>query len=154
MLSALELKIPPPIVFALLAAAMVAVDRWVPQAELPIGFTSLPAVFFAVAGVVVSGFGILAFRRAKTSVHSIRIDRASTLVTDGIYTASRNPMYLGLAILLFGLAIYLSNGFAFLGPVLFAAFITRFQIMPEERQMSEMFGKDYVDYRARVRRWF
>ena len=62
-------------------------------------------------------------------------------------------MYLGLLVMLMGWAIYLLNVWAMLGPVIFAVFITRFQIKPEERILSSLFGKEYAEYSSKVRRW-
>ena len=75
------------------------------------------------------------------------------MVTNGIYGFTRNPMYLGLALILLGLAVFLASPWALLGPVGFVAFITRFQIRPEERALQARFGAAYTAYCARVRRW-
>ena len=83
----------------------------------------------------------------------MQIENASALVTTGVYRVSRNPMYVALTSLLTALAVYLANGWAAVGPVLFALFITRFQIIPEERIMQAKFGDAYADYQRRVRRW-
>jgi len=79
--------------------------------------------------------------------------KASALVTAGIYKLTRNPMYLGLVLLLCAWAFYLAAIWPFVGPVLFIAYINRFQIGPEERIMGAKFGGDYADYVSRVRRW-
>ena len=62
-------------------------------------------------------------------------------------------MYLGLVLILLGLAVFLASPWALMGPVAFGAFITRFQIRPEERVLAERFGAAYTEYCARVRRW-
>jgi protein-S-isoprenylcysteine O-methyltransferase Ste14 len=74
-------------------------------------------------------------------------------VTGGIFRYTRNPMYVGFTSLLVGWACYLSVPWLLFEPIAFAIFITRFQIIPEERVMSVKFGQDYTDYRQRVRRW-
>ena len=74
-------------------------------------------------------------------------------MTSGSYRLTRNPMYLGMAILLATLAIVLSSPWLLLGPLVFVLFITRIQIIPEERAMHARFGDDYAAYCARVRRW-
>lgn len=79
--------------------------------------------------------------------------KASALVTGSVYRLSRNPMYVGLALLLAAWAVYLSMLWPFLGPVLFVLYMNRFQIGPEERVMRGKFGEDYAAYAARVRRW-
>ena len=62
-------------------------------------------------------------------------------------------MYVGLASLLVAWAIYLAAPLTLLGPLAFVLYITRFQIIPDERALSRIFGRSYDDYRARVRRW-
>jgi protein-S-isoprenylcysteine O-methyltransferase Ste14 len=107
----------------------------------------------ALIGLACGAPAFRAFGRARTTINPVDIDAASTLVTDGIYRYTRNPMYLGLLALLAAWAVYLGVGWALLGPMIFVAFITRFQIMPEERVLQGKFGAAYADYRARVRRW-
>ena len=80
-------------------------------------------------------------------------DPTKRLVIKGLYKYSRNPMYVGLTALLVGWAIWLSAPWVFLGPIALMLYLTRFQIIPEERVMSAKFGRDYDDYRKRVRRW-
>lgn len=62
-------------------------------------------------------------------------------------------MYVGMALLLLSWAVYLSAVLPFAGPLLFALYITRFQIQPEERALRAIFGEAYAAYAARVRRW-
>jgi protein-S-isoprenylcysteine O-methyltransferase Ste14 len=105
-------------------------------------------------GIVIAGLGSLAFRRARTTTNPMKPATASSVVTGGVYRHTRNPMYLGTAAVLLGWAAFLAVPWAFLGPVLFIAFITRFQIIPEERALAAKFGGEYTEYQERVRRWF
>ena len=75
------------------------------------------------------------------------------LVTSGVYRYTRNPMYLGMACLLLAWAVYLQNPLALLGVPLFMAYITQFQIKPEERMLVKLFGDAFIRYRQQVRRW-
>jgi protein-S-isoprenylcysteine O-methyltransferase Ste14 len=74
-------------------------------------------------------------------------------VTWGIYAITRNPMYLGGLVILSGWAIFLSNALAFLFLPTYVLYINRFQIKPEERALTALFGQEYVAYQGRVRRW-
>jgi protein-S-isoprenylcysteine O-methyltransferase Ste14 len=74
-------------------------------------------------------------------------------VTSGVYRHSRNPMYVALASLLFGLAAALDVPLGFLGPLLFITYMNRFQIRPEEKALEARFGAPYLAYKQRVRRW-
>jgi protein-S-isoprenylcysteine O-methyltransferase Ste14 len=149
----LENRIPPPLVMLITAFAMWAAAQSAPA--LPIG--TLPRLAIVLAVAICAGFfaisGFRAFGRAKTTTNPAKIEEASALVTTGIYQYTRNPMYLGLATLLLAWAIYLAVPWAFLGPAAFVLFITRFQIMPEERVLKSKFGSPYAAYQNRVRRW-
>jgi protein-S-isoprenylcysteine O-methyltransferase Ste14 len=107
----------------------------------------------AIAGLLFAISAFLAFQKAHTTVSPVAIDQASSLVTSGPFAISRNPMYLGLALVLLGWAIGLGAATALAGPVLFVIFVTIFQIGPEERVLREKFGDAYADYCKRVRRW-
>ena len=78
---------------------------------------------------------------------------ASSLVVAGVYKITRNPMYLGLSLVLVGWAVFLWSAWALLGPVVFVAYISRFQIAPEERVLASLFGSEYSAYKTKVRRW-
>ncbi len=97
--------------------------------------------------------GVIAFRHARTTINPTKPDASSALVSAGVFRITRNPMYLGLLLLLFSFAIYLSSVWALPIPLLFAAYIDRFQIAAEERVLSRLFGADYATYKAKVRRW-
>ncbi len=77
----------------------------------------------------------------------------SSIVTGGVYRVTRNPMYVGLALLLAGFALYLGNALGFLTLPAVVLYLGRFQIGPEERVLAAKFGAAYDDYRSRVRRW-
>lgn len=108
---------------------------------------------FVAIGATFDVLGILAFRAARTTVDPLRIERASALVTRGVYRITRNPMYVGFVCFLLGWACYLAAWLPFLGPPLFVAYITRFQIAPEERVLANRFGASFAEYAAHVRRW-
>ena len=86
-------------------------------------------------------------------MNPIKPDTASSLVSSGVYRFTRNPMYLGLSVTLLGWAMFLSNPLALLAVPLFVLYINRFQINPEERVLSSLFGAGYAAYKEKVRRW-
>lgn len=148
----LEHKIPPPLVGLLCALAMGVAAPAVPWGDLsPLQWA--PALVLVGVGLVFDVLGLLAFRRAKTTVNPLSPGKASSLVATGVYRVTRNPMYVGMALVLSGWAVLLAYLPAVLGPVLFVAFITRFQIVPEERFMAAKFGGDYTRFCQQVRRW-
>jgi protein-S-isoprenylcysteine O-methyltransferase Ste14 len=80
-------------------------------------------------------------------------ESSSSLVVSGIYKLTRNPMYLGLLLVLLGWAIYLTNVLVFLLLPAFILYINRFQIAPEERALTALFGQEFAAYKSRTRRW-
>jgi protein-S-isoprenylcysteine O-methyltransferase Ste14 len=151
--SALETRIPPPVLLVVVAGLMLAAGSYLPPSPFSGGSRmALSAILFVLAGV----FGapaVRAFLRAGTTINPVDVDRASKLVTAGAYGISRNPMYVSMVLLLLSLAAGSGQLALLLGPLGFALFITRFQIIPEERAMTEIFGGSYESYKARVRRW-
>ena len=121
--------------------------------EVPLVVRVAGAVALLVIGQGIAISGMVAFRRAKTTVNPIKISTASSLVSSGVFRLTRNPMYLGLLIALAGWAVYLASWLALLGLPLFVLYMNRFQIGPEERAMASLFGADYAAYKERVRRW-
>jgi protein-S-isoprenylcysteine O-methyltransferase Ste14 len=93
------------------------------------------------------------FFRAGTTTNPIKPEKTSTLVTRGVLGLTRNPMYLSLVFYLVAWAVYLSNWATLLLVPAFMLYITRFQIVPEERFLSGRYGAEYIAYQARVRRW-
>ncbi|MGH8720394.1 MAG: methyltransferase family protein [Burkholderiales bacterium] len=139
---------------ALLAAgAMWGIARLAPLVDLPQSIRIGAAIACAVAGVAVSVAGIVSFRLAKTTVNPMHPENTSALVCSGIYRLTRNPMYLGLALLLVAWAVYLSSAWSLLGLPAFMLYMNRFQIAPEERALAAMFGVSYAAYRSKVRGW-
>ncbi len=151
-MGALENRIPPPFLMlgvgALMALAMLG-----SPATLPMVWRWGPAgVFFLAAGIF--GFpAFAAFGEAGTTIDPVRVERASTLVTTGIYRVTRNPMYVALGLLLCAWAAWLGRPLPWIGPVAFVLFVTRFQILPEEHALAAKFGDAFTTYRRSVRRW-
>lgn len=149
----LELRIPPPIVALTIAGGMWLVARSAPALQLPHVVRLVTAVALALLGAAVALAGVLSFRRARTTVNPLKPETSAALVTGGVYAFTRNPMYLGMLLALVGWAAYLSSVWSLLGPALFALYIARFQIVPEERVLDRLFGASFAEYRRRVRRW-
>jgi protein-S-isoprenylcysteine O-methyltransferase Ste14 len=149
----LELKIPPPVVALLMAAAMWGIRQTTPPVDIPMVVRAGIASAFAVAGIGIALWGVIAFRRARTTVNPLKPESASSLVTSGVYRFTRNPMYVGMGLVLIAWAFLLSSAMALLGPVVFVLYMNRFQIEPEERALAIRFGDAFLNYRATVRRW-
>ena len=149
----LDHRIPPPIVGLCCAALAWAIARATPGFEVVWSLQPVIVACLVALGAGIDLWALLAFRSARTTVNPLAPGRSSVVVTAGIYRVSRNPMYLGMALLLLAWCVYLGNPLALLSLVLFCAYITRFQIIPEERLLLAKFGAPYASYLAEVRRW-
>ena len=152
-MNSLELKIPPPVVALFFGLCMWLASSLVAALELPFVLRLGAALTLVAVGLVVSTAGVVAFRRARTTIDPTKPMATSALVSDGIYRMTRNPMYLGLLLALLGWAAFLANPLALLLVPAFVLYINRFQIEPEERALSALFGGEYGAYQERVRRW-
>lgn len=129
-------------------------SRWQPGGALQLPVPELLAGLVMAFGVLLNLLPKLAFRRVGTTVNPLRPATSSVLVTHGVYRYTRNPMYLvGQATVLAGAMLYLQNLTALLAVPLFVLYITRLQIVPEERVLSARFPEAYALFRQRVRRW-
>jgi len=137
----------------MVAAGMWTVAHLPPILQLP-KLVRLPVAAVLIAiGVAVAVGGVMSFRRAKTTVNPLKPETSAALVSTGVYSFTRNPMYLGMVFALLAWAVYLSSVWSLAGPVFFAVYITRFQIVPEERVLDRLFGAPFAEYKKRVRRW-
>ena len=129
------------------------IAQYAPVLPIPGTIGMLAAGTLAVTGIAIALTGVIAFRRVSTTVHPNRPEQTSALVSSGLYGISRNPMYVGLLLVLVAWSVFLSSIWSLAGPIAFVLYISRFQIVPEERVLSAKFGEAYDSYKARVRRW-
>jgi protein-S-isoprenylcysteine O-methyltransferase Ste14 len=149
----MRLRIPPPIVMMLAAALMWALHHWMPLGHWIAPPWNRLGGLAGAAGIAVAAAAFVRFRQTGTTVNPMDPSKASHLVTDGVYCVSRNPMYLGLTLLLTGWAIWLGSASPWLVPPLFVIVITVVQIVPEEQALGQLFGDHYLSYRRSVARW-
>lgn len=150
----MELKLPPVVVFLFFGLIMYLVHLFLPVGHFDFfGRFWLAKLVFALAGLI-GVVSLVQFVRNKTTVDPMNPEKVSRLVTSGIYGYSRNPMYLGLLLVLLGFGLALGNAFNTLVAAGFVAYMNRFQIIPEEKILSSKFGKDYKTYLTTTRRWF
>jgi len=153
----LEARVPPLIVTVVWALAMWGAAMMWPSWAFawpgPRVAVSAVAWALAVVGFVVCAAGVAVFRMRGTSFHPRQPHRAREVVSDGIYAYTRNPMYLGLAMMLAGEAVGLAHPVAIVLVALYVLYLDRLQIVPEERALRAKFGPAFDAYAARVRRW-
>ena len=146
-------RIPPPIVMLLAGACMWALDHWLPVVHWLERPWNRIGLIPGVLAVLTAGAAILRFRKAETTVNPMDLSKTTQLVTSGVFALTRNPMYLGLTLLLTGWALWLGSLSPWVVPPLFVLLITLVQIIPEEQALERLFGVAYADYRRRVPRW-
>ncbi len=152
-MSKLDLKIPPPVI-ALSCTALAWLLAWLTPALTYLLNARTPiAVVLLLTGISLALSGVLAFRKAKTTPNPHTPEKATSVVRSGPYRFTRNPMYLGLALALLGVCAYLGNPMSLLSVIALIAYLTRFQIIPEERVLRGLFGETYAAYTETVRRW-
>lgn len=149
----MKLIIPPPVQGLLAGSIMWLISRYMDIAPLDFQGRLLVAFVLIGLGLTVELIAIGAFFKARTTVNPMSPDKASRLVVSGLYRLSRNPMYLGLAILLTGWGLFLGEGANLIVLASFISGITVLQIKPEESALRAKFGADYDMYCQRVRRW-
>ena len=118
---------------------------------------NLMAFPFNLAGLLVAfgGFAIMGKTRDLFKKHTttLKIEKSTSLISEGLFSKTRNPMYLAMAIMIFGFAIVSTNVLSLLLPFLFLL-MTRILFIPkEEALMESTFGDEYLGYKKRVRRW-
>ena len=149
----LEHKIPPPIVALLCALLIWWLGKRTPALNLPNSVRIGAAIALLAAGIFVMLAAVISFRRAKTTVNPLKPETASALVTSGIFGYTRNPMYLGMLLVLCAWVAFLASPAALTVVLVFWLYIGHFQIRPEEAALTSLFGGDFTDYTKRVRRW-
>jgi len=152
-MSVLDLKVPPPSVDLVTAVLMWLISRSLPVLSFVFPARNAFAIGLVAAGFIIGILGVITFRRAKTTVNPTKPQSSSSLVSWGVYRVTRNPMYLGGLLILIGWAIFLSTPLAFLFLPGYILYINLFQIAPEERVLTTLFGPDFIAYKSRARRW-
>ncbi len=149
----LALKVPPVAQFIIIVLAMYGVSRMSIALHFSLAGSTWFAIIFAAIGLGLGAMGVAEFKKAQTTANPQAPEKVSALVTSGVYQYTRNPMYLGLTIILCGWGLYLSSLLVFGLIVVFILYISRFQIQAEEQVMAQKFGSPYQDYLIQVRRW-
>ena len=141
----------PPQLFFIALIGEIAVALGVRGGALVPSPWNLSGIALIVVGMVLASGGSQQFARVGTEISPL--GTPSQLVTDGVFRWSRNPMYLGMVVLLLGVAIGLGNIWSFAFPPLLGLLLDRRVVRMEEAKMAGLFGEDYERYRGRVRRW-
>jgi len=145
--------ISPPVAFAIAALAMWWIGRSIEFGHYAFASQSAVGIGLIVLGLAVVAVSLKSFATAGTTPNPMQPKNATELVTSGIYSLSRNPMYVGDAVMLVGIAVWIGSVPSLVLVAAFIVYIDRFQIAAEERALMEIFGERYAAYCNRVRRW-
>lgn len=152
-MDSLETRVPP-VVIGLVGAVVTWIASLFGERLLEAPAFGVVGLVFALAGMVLGTLGVSKFLEAQTTVNPHSIEKASSLVTNGVYRFTRNPMYLGLLSFLISWGLWLGTLLGLIvGPLFYVFTLTRLQIFPEERMLRSTFGADYESYCRDVRRW-
>ncbi|WP_331344250.1 isoprenylcysteine carboxylmethyltransferase family protein [Cellvibrio sp. UBA7661] len=149
----MRMRAPPILVVFLIAVVMYLVEPISPVLDIDHPANLIASIVAFLSGVIFCLLGVYEFRRVHTTVDPLNIEKATTLVTSGVFGVSRNPMYVGFAFILFSFVLYLKSPLLVIGVCFFVVYITKFQILPEEQAMLTKFGNQYQQYMLKVRRW-
>ena len=144
-------KIPPPILVLILVSSNYFSSKKIDLIHLP--NQDLISIIILLIGILILINPIFKFIKSKTTIDPIKFKKVNKLIISGIYKYSRNPMYLGLLMIVISTSIFYLNIFSIITPILFYFWINRFQIKREEIFLTEKFGEEYMSYKIKTRRW-
>tara|TARA_Y100000768_G_scaffold170830_1_gene127851 strand:+ start:184 stop:627 length:444 start_codon:yes stop_codon:yes gene_type:complete len=145
------IKIPPPLIVLVLIVSIYFSSKKIDLINIPLQLEI--SIFILSAGVLIFVNPVLQFIKSKTTVNPIQFEEVNKLVTSGIFKYSRNPMYLGMLMIVLSTSIFYLNIYSILTPLLFILWINKFQIKREEEFLIEKFGDEYLSYKKKTRRW-
>ena len=145
------IKIPPPLIVLVLIVSIYFSSKKIDLINIPLQLEI--SIFILSAGILIYVNPVLQFIKSKTTVNPIQFEEVNKLVTSGIFKYSRNPMYLGMLMIVLSTSIFYLNIYSILTPLLFILWINKFQIKREEEFLIEKFGDEYLSYKKKTRRW-
>jgi len=145
------IKIPPPILVLILVISNYFSSKKIDLIHFP--NQDLISIIILLIGVLILINPIFKFIKSKTTIDPIKFKKVNKLITSGIYKYSRNPMYLGLLMIVISTSMFYLNIFSITTPFLFYFWINIFQIKREEIFLTEKFGKEYMSYKTKTRTW-
>lgn len=150
----LELKIIPPIQFIISAGLMFSLNILFPHFYFSLQLNITITVVLVIVASLIGALALYDFHKHQTTFHPHTPEKTSKVVDSGIFAYSRNPMYVSLAVILVAFGVFLQNISSFIIVPIFIYYITRFQIIPEEKMLDKLFPNEYQAYCQKVNRWF
>lgn len=149
----MKLKIPPAVQVLFFALLMWLQKRFIGGTHFEFTYQKEISWGIFLIGIFIGLSAVYSFKKAKTSTNPLNPEKASSLVVKGLYNYTRNPMYVAMLFVLLAFFLRLGNVVNLVIIALYVWYITEFQIKPEEKALTTIFGNDYVQYKSRVRRW-
>jgi len=150
----MKFKIVPPLVLLIFAGIMVLLAKFLPFGQFDFFGRQQLKYFLWGLGLLILIAAAIQFKKASTTTNPLKPEKASQLIVSGIFSYTRNPMYLAMLLFLIGLGLQLENAFNTLVAAGFVYYMNHFQIKSEEKALDGLFGKEYTLYCKAVRRWF
>ena len=147
----IKTKIPPPLVTLAFGFLINYTKNIFPKIE--VSNKAIFGSFIIIIGLIIILSAIILFKKYRTTISPTNPSNATKLITSGIYKFTRNPMYLGLLFVLFGISIILNPIGGLLLIPLFILYLNFFQIIPEENAMVDLFKDEFFEYKKNVRKW-
>ena len=147
----MKIKIPPPLIVVFLITLVYLSSNFIVGFELP--FRTQLSILLLLIGLSVIFIPVFQFIKSKTTINPQNFKNVNKLVSSGIFKISRNPMYLGMLIIIISTVVYYFNYFSAFTPFIFYFWINEFQIKREEKKLEDKFGPDYKKYKSKTRRW-
>ena len=144
-------KIPPPLLVIILTSLVYFSSTKLELIYLP--YRQIISTLILIIGLIVIISPVLNFIKLKTTVNPVKFENVNRLVTTGVYKYSRNPMYLGMIMIIISTTVYYLNFLSVFSPLIFYIWINKFQISREEIFLEDKFGDDYLKYKSKTRRW-
>ncbi len=149
----MELKVIPVVQVVIVACLMVLTKNLLSSLDYSWQYSNNIAIAIFILGILIAFLAIYCFSKHQTTVNPTKPESSTSIVNSGIYAFSRNPMYLAMLLSLIAFALFLENIAAYYCLPIFVAYISHFQIIPEERILQTLFGQEYLTYKNTVRRW-
>lgn len=144
-------RVLPPTYFLIAILVAICLHLFIPLRQLLVFPWRLVGVLPLLAGIVLNLVADQSFKKRNTTVKPF--EKSSALVTDRVFGFSRNPMYLGMTLILLGVALLLGSLTPLAVVIALPVLLDRLFIVPEERMLEASFGDEFRRYRQRVRRW-
>ena len=144
-------KIPPPIV-TLTSGLVIYFSRNLFPNHHGIMLDVFSALLL-ICGIIIIRSAFLLFKNHQTTINPLNLSKTSSIVNTGVFKHTRNPMYLGMVFILLSVALKFNIYGGLIVILIFFSFITKFQIIPEEKAMEKLFGQEFKNYKKTTRRW-